>query len=325
MNYRSPEHVSADRLQALLDGALRPKERARVEEHVAACPRCSEELEGWRALFEDLAALPRLGPAEGFGGRVMASVELPGRVTLTERLGRAILALLPAPRPEHPTGELLQDYVDGSLPARQVARLDAHLTSCTTCSAEAAAWRGVYARLADVGAFAPREGFADRVMAAVRLPAQVHAPATARPVGARTLMGLRMPDWRPALVAVGRFVPRTRRAWAAISGIAITPAVTVGLVLYTVFSHPTLTPQALASFMVWKASDLLSAAWSGLSGFALDAGQAIGVDAVVRTLFEAPFMLAGGALAYSVVSVLALRVLYKNLLSGRRYARVSHS
>jgi hypothetical protein len=58
---------------------------------------------------------------------------------------------------------------------------------------------------------------------------------------------------------------------------------------------------------------------------ALDVSQAVGVDSLVRALFDAPFMLAGGALAYSVVSALALRVLYKNLLSGRRYARVSHS
>jgi hypothetical protein len=32
---------------------------------------------------------------------------------------------------------------------------------------------------------------------------------------------------------------------------------------------------------------------------------------------------AAGALAYSVVSVLALRVLYKNLMGGGRYARLS--
>jgi anti-sigma factor RsiW len=323
MSQESHEHASADRLQAFLDGALPPRERARVEEHLAACPRCSEELEGWRVLFEDLAALPRLGPAGGFGSRVMASCELPGRVPLTERLRRGLLAVLPSPRPEHPAGERLQDYVDGSLPARQVARLDAHLEGCTACSAEVDVWRTVYARLGGLEGFAPREGFADRVIAAVRSP--LPAPAAAAPTRVRALGGFRLPDWRRALVAVGRFVPRTRRAWAALSGVALTPAVTVGLVLYTVFSHPTLTPQALASFVVWKVSDLLAAAWGGLSAVALDAGQAIGVDAVVRTLFDAPFMFAGGALAYSLVSALALRVLYKNLFGGRRHARLSHS
>jgi anti-sigma factor RsiW len=323
MSNRSNEHTSAERLQALLDGALPTRERARVEEHLAACPRCSEELEGWRVLFEDLAALPRLVPAEGFRNRVMASVELPGHVPFVERLRRGLLAVLPSPRPDHPAAERLQDYVDGSLAARQVARLGAHLEGCTACSAEVDAWRAVYARLGGLESFAPREGFADRVMAAVRLPAL--APAVGTVPGARTPGGLRLPDWRRGLAVVGRFVPRTRRAWAAISGVALTPAVTLALVLYTVFSHPTLTPQALASFVVWKVSDLLAAAWGVLAGVALDAGQAIGVDALVRTLFDAPFILAGGALAYSVVSALALRVLYKNLLGGRRHARLSHS
>jgi hypothetical protein len=45
----------------------------------------------------------------------------------------------------------------------------------------------------------------------------------------------------------------------------------------------------------------------------------------VGALLEAPFMLAGGAFTYSLISVLALRVLYKNLLSGSRHARLSHS
>jgi hypothetical protein len=120
-------------------------------------------------------------------------------------------------------------------------------------------------------------------------------------------------------------VPKTRQAWAALAGVALTPAVTVGLVLYTVFSHPTLTPRALASFMIWKVSDLVSITWSALGALALDAGQSVGVDTVVGALLEAPFMRAGGAFTYSLISVLALRVLYKNLLSGSRHARLSHS
>jgi len=186
------------------------------------------------------------------------------------------------------------------------------------------AWRAVYARLDGVHLFAPREGFADRVMVAVRQRA-ASPVATVAAVEAARPAATRLPDWRRALVAVGRFVPRTRRAWATLSGVALTPAVTVGLVLFTVFSHPTLTPQALVSFAAWKLADLFAAGWSALAAFALDNAQVLGVDALVGALFDAPFMLAGGALAYSIVSALALRVLYKNLLDGRRHARVSHS
>jgi hypothetical protein len=99
--------------------------------------------------------------------------------------------------------------------------------------------------------------------------------------------------------------------------------VTAALVIYTVFSHPTLTPQALASFVVWKLNDLFAAGWSALASTALEGAQLMGVDSFVRAFLDAPWVVAGGALLYSVVSVLALRVLYKNLLGGRRYARLS--
>ena len=321
------DHLSADRLQALLDGALPPRERARVEEHLGACARCTEELEGWRLLFEDLSALPRHAPGEGFQARVMTSVEIPSALPLGARLRRRLLALLPATRPEHPGSERLQDFLDGALPALQVARLAAHLDECEPCASEAEAWRGVYARLGSAQAFAPAAGFADRVMAAVRLPAPV--PAEARTNRAPVVAGLRLPDWRRGLAvvsrAVARTLPKTRRAWAALAGIAVTPAVTVGLVLYTVFSHPTLTPRALASFAIWKITELASATSGAVVAFALDTGRVLGLGALARSLFEAPAMVAGGALAYSLVCAIALRILYKNLWGPSRHARLSHS
>ena len=330
MSIRSHEHVSAERLQALLDGALPARERARVEEHVAACASCAEELESWKLLFEDLSGLPRLGPTRDFRERVLAAVELPSRAPLTERLRRRWAALLPSRRPAHPVGERLQDFLDGALGAPQVARIATHLESCTTCASEVDAWRAVYGRLAGLERYAPSEGFADRVMAAVHVPALEAATAAStaaggRPSWARALTALRLPEWRRVLAPVGRFVPRTRRAWAALAGVALTPAVTVGLVLYTVFSHPTLTPQALASFAVWKLTELVASAWGAAGQLALDAAQVLGVDALFDALIDAPFMLAGGALAYSVVAALALRVLYKNLTGHRSHARLSHS
>ena len=327
MSIGSHDHLSADRLQALLDGALPPRERARVEEHLAACARCTEEMESWRVLFEDLSALPRPAPAHGFQTRVMASLALPSSAPLAERLGRRILALLPSPRPEHPGSERLQDFLDGALATRQLARLATHLEGCEACASEADSWRAVYARLGGLDAYTPRAGFSDRVMAAVQLPTPAEVQAKAR--RAPRVGALRLPDWRRALAVAGRVVPRvlpkTRRAWAALAGVAVTPAVTVGLVLYTVFSHPTLTPQALVSFAAWKATELVSAAWGALASLALDTGQVLGVDALARSLFDAPVMLAGGALAYSFVSALALRILYKNLWGHRRHARLSHS
>jgi anti-sigma factor RsiW len=307
MEQRTHEHLSAERLQAFLEGELPAGEVGPVEAHLAGCSRCTEELDTWRVLFHDLSALPQHLPSRGFGERVIAAVERPERLSLVARLRRRAGAFAPQPLSEHVASERLQDLLDGDLPARHVARVRAHVDTCAACTGELDAWRGVYARLSALDGFAPAPGFAERVLARLRA-----APAVTR-----------VPAWRRALATAGRFVPKTRRAWAAISGIAVTPAVTGALVLYTVFSHPTLTLQALSSFVIWKLTDVFTAAWGVLSTAALDAGQLVGLGSFVNALIDAPWAVAGGALAYSVLSVLALRVLYKNLLGGRRYARLS--
>jgi hypothetical protein len=175
----------------------------------------------------------------------------------------------------------------------------------------------------------PRESIADGGMAA-RQPARPAAPAIARPARTparsapreRALVVARRAAGRAAV----RLIPRTRRAWAALSGVAVTPAAVFGLVLWVVFSHPTLTPQALASFAMWQVSDLLAAGWNGLLATGLTVTSTTGFESVLQsltTLARTPLVLAGGALVYAAVAALALRVLYKNLITHRRYARVS--
>ena len=91
-------HLSAERLQAFLDGDLPAGDVARVEEHLAACVRCSEELASWSVLFEDLDGLPSLAPPAGFAERVIAGIQ-PAAPTVTV--------------PHHVPDELLQEYLDG--------------------------------------------------------------------------------------------------------------------------------------------------------------------------------------------------------------------
>jgi anti-sigma factor RsiW len=179
----------------------------------------------------------------------MAEVSVPVALPLVARIRARIAALGSDRRSGHFGPDRLQDFLDGALPARQMARIRAHVADCEPCATEARAWGQVYARLGGLARFAPEPGFPELVMA--RLGARSEAPA---PVVAAT--------WTRALAQAKRLVPQTRRAWAAISGVAVTPAVTVGLVLYAVFSHPTLTPGALASFVWWQLSDLALAAWS---------------------------------------------------------------
>lgn len=294
------EHASAERLQAFLDGELSPGEVAAVEAHLAGCARCGEELEAWRALFQDLAELPSHTPAWGFADRVLSRAPRE-RLSLAAGTLGALARLRPRAPKRHVSGELIQDLADGALAARHAARVRAHVDACAACASELRTWRTLQARLARLERLAPAPGFTERVLARVR-SAPVHAPA---------------PAWRRSLAAVGRLVPKTRRAWAALSGVALTPAVTAGLVLYAVFSHPALTPQALASFAIWKLADLYALASRALGAAALRGSQLLGMDVFADAVLGAPWVVAGAVLLYSILSVLALRVLYKNLASRR--------
>lgn len=314
-------HLSAERMQAFLEGDLPQAERSRVEEHLAGCARCSAELDAWRVLFTDLAALPVPEPASGFADRVMTRVRIPAENPSW------LASLLPSrtkfSKNRHLTGDVLQDLADGMLPARRATKAHAHLAACTTCADELEAWQGVMATLARVPRLGPGEAFADRVMAAVRTSAKSPANVVTRPA---TVPAVATP-WSRALVLARRLavrmVPRTRRAWAALSGIAVTPAAIFALVLWVVFSHPTLTPQALASYALWQLSDLLAAGWNGLLVSGTQAASTVGVESLIDSLTQSPLLIAVAALAYSAVAAVALRVLYKNLITHRRYARVS--
>jgi anti-sigma factor RsiW len=308
-------HLSAEQIQAFLeaDFASNEAERSRIEEHLAACPRCTAELDTWRVLFADLASLPVAEPRSGFADRVMSDVRI------REPKPSWLASLFPG-RTEHLTGDVLQDLADGVLPARRASRAEAHLAACATCAGELEAWRGVISTLAQVPRLTPSETFATQVMSALAHPVRAMVPKTARAAA-------EAPAWGRALAVARRLavrvIPRTRRAWAAVCGVAVTPAAIFGLVFWVVFSHPTLTPQALASYAAWQLADLLALAWNGIVSNGLEVASASGLESLLQTLAQSPLMLAGGALAYSAVAAVALRVLYKTLIVQHRYARAS--
>jgi anti-sigma factor RsiW len=308
-NGRNNEHLGAETLQALLEGELSERERIRTEEHLASCARCASELAAWSSLFDELGTLPTLAPAAGFRDRVLADVRAPEVLPLAARIAAAVGL---GGRDPHPTSDRLQEYVDGVLPGRRAARVRTHLDGCDVCTGEVAVWRSLAAKLGSLGRIAPAEGFAERVMARVRIP--VPAP-------------VRAPEWRRAVAWAWSLVPRTRRAWAAICGVAVTPLATIGLVLWTVFTHPALTPGALASFAWWKASGLLFAAWTALSRTALESESLFGLYSVLESVVRTPSALAAMFLFFSLGTVAAAWVLYRNLVPTRRvegrYAHVS--
>jgi anti-sigma factor RsiW len=305
------QHLGTEVLQALLEGDLPARECARAEEHLAGCARCAAELEGWRSLFRSLAELPVHAPSPAFSDRVLAGVARPEPLPLAARV-RTFLGL--ATHEGHPSAERLQDFAERLLPARQAARLEAHLEGCAHCAVEARAWREAFAHLGRLERLAPSEGFSGRVMAHVRVPAPVPAPAS---------------EWRRALAWARSLVPQTRQAWATVSGVAFTPAVTLGLVLWTVLSHPTLTPGAMASYAGWKVSEFVSFAWQAVASRLLESAGLFEVYSFVGSLPWSPPAVVGAFLALSLSSVAAAYVLYRNLITPHpmdgRVAHASHS
>lgn len=308
-NGRNNGHLGVETLQALLEGELSERERIQAEEHLASCARCASEMEGWRLLFDELGTLPTLAPEAGFQDRVLAGVRPAEARPLAARVA---VALGLAGRDRHPASDRLQDFVDGALPARRAARVRTHVETCSTCTNEVTVWRGLEAKLAGLGRVAPAEDFAERVMARVQIAVPAPAPAL---------------EWRRALARARSLVPRTRRAWAAICGVAVTPLTTMGLVLWSVFTHPALTPGALASFTWWKASALVSAGWTALSRTALQSESLFGVYSFLGSVVRSPSALVAMFLFFSLGTVAATLVLYRNLVPTRRvegrYAHVS--
>lgn len=315
----SHEHVSAETIQAFLEGELPGRERARTEEQLAGCARCAGEVESWRLFFAELGELPVLRPHEGFGDRVMAGVRIPRNLPLAARIRQRISAWMPGGAVQgHVPGKSLQDFVEGLLPARQVARIQAHLAGCGTCSKEVVAWRSVIGSLEGLGHWAPADGFAARVMDEVHIaaPAPARAPLREALVAAGS-----------ALAWAGRLLPQSPKAWAALSGVAVAPMATLGLLLHTVFSHPTLTPGALLSFVGWKAAAFSGMAWNATSAVLLESASLFRVYTFLESLAAAPATLAGGFAVFSCLMAAATWVLYKNLIAtpsvDGQYAHVS--
>ncbi len=316
MTGMSSEHLSAEVLQAFLEGDLPGREGASVEQHLGSCARCDSELEVWRSLFSELGSLPSRRPSEGFRDRVMADVRILAPLPLAARIRNRIVVLLPGRSDGHISAGRLQGMLEGLVPATQVARIEAHLSSCGQCASEADAWRSVFATLNRLPRLEPGEQFAGRVMSGMRMPAAIAA-------------SVRVPALHKAVALAGKLVPQTRTAWAALSGIAVAPAVTAGLAFSALLSHPTFTPGSLVAYAWWQFSDVVSAAWTALSGLALDIAQVTGALSLFDGLAAAPLVVAGGVLLYGAASVIALRVLYKHVYANHpldgRYVQVSAS
>jgi hypothetical protein len=73
MTRPSGAHLSSDEIDACLSGTP----SAAVQQHLDECPSCLDQVRVDREIAQLIAALPLVGPAEGFSERVMARVAIP--------------------------------------------------------------------------------------------------------------------------------------------------------------------------------------------------------------------------------------------------------
>jgi len=170
---------------------------------------------------------------------------------------------------------------------------------------------------AGLGHFSPSPAMAHRVMAEVGSGALARRRRIA-PLAAAA---------RSALGFLGRAVPKTRRAWAIISGVAVTPASIVALLAWTVFSNPLATPGNVAQFAWWQVNAAFAAVWGAIGDFVMGSPVLAQGYAMLDYLLATPAVAAAGAVSLGLLSCGSLWVLYKNLMPTRsvetRYARVA--
>lgn len=320
MNDERRSHLSGERIQEFLDGRLPDTARTRVEDHLAGCPRCRSAVASWRTLFSRLEELPELTPSPALRERVLEA--LPEGRSLWSRI---VDRLRPGARAgegaaRHPAPGIVLDYVDGALPGRARTRLEGHLEACGACRGEVGRWRELFAALEALPVLEPSPGFAEAVMARVRVEERSRAPA---PTGAvdRALGWLGTLEWPRALR------PRSAGQWALAAAAAAAPIAALTAGSLALFSHPQLTPGYLAAFLWWQVSGAAGgaagAAWSALTESAL----VFRAYSIVEGLGGSPGLVGIAAVAMAAGTVVSLWVLYRNLITtsgvDRHYAKLS--
>jgi anti-sigma factor RsiW len=320
MNVKQREndrHLSAELMQGFLDGEVSPAETSRVREHTASCARCRSELEAWRTLFSDLGELADVGPSPAFRERVLHSIPEPARVPVRTRVARWVGRHLPdglrgktpsvAPALLHPAPERLQDFLEGTLSRGEALGVEGHLHVCRDCRVEVEGWRALSTSLGELPGFDPSPEFSERVMAHVRVQL---AMVSAEPSFAERMQLL-----------AGSVTPRTRKRVAALAGAGLTPAATLGLLAYTVFSHPLVTLGNLFSFAWLEGSERIGTVSSGLVARTTESETLFRVYQALDVVLASPATVALAITGLGGLTFMAVWVFYRNVLAGTSHVR----
>jgi hypothetical protein len=209
----------------------------------------------------------------------------------------------------HLTGDRLEAYCDGSLAKDERVAADAHVAHCSQCRAEVEDWRAVYAALAALPRLGPRPGFADRIMARVRIPQPWHAR-----VGA----------------VLTRAVPRTTPGWAFAAAILSVPVLFVGGFAAWLLSKSYVTAHGLWMFATDRFAEGATQVASGAMSQVFESDVAAWLVTALTRLFDSAGARGVGAIAAASAMVVALsawilyRYLFRSPVRSTTHATYSH-
>ena len=204
----------------------------------------------------------------------------------------------------HPATETLEAYAEGTLESGDRAVFESHLLGCERCQAEVEEWRSLFAALETLPRFAPPTGFADRVMARVRIP-QPHTAWSAQALAQVRAAGQR----------AQRFMPHTTRAWGLVAALLALPILVGGAIVTWLLTRSYVTADALwvatVSTLDNGAQRLGTAVVQGAMSTDVAAWLATNLSTFVQTAgMRGVGVALGGAL---VMTTLSIWVLYRNL------------
>lgn len=151
----------------------------------------------------------------------------------------------------HLTEWTLEQLAEGMLSPTDQSEAMEHVEACARCSAELDGHRALFTALEGLPRFAPSAGFADAVMARVRVE----------------------PRASPAVARLRRWLPKTRRGWTLLSVALVAPAIPIVAAAIWLLTHPLVSPSALWQWTSLQAQEGARTAF----GYVLAWGSASGV------------------------------------------------
>jgi anti-sigma factor RsiW len=194
----------------------------------------------------------------------------------------------------HPESGQLQDFIEGSLDKPSAAVLESHVLGCAYCQKEVADLRSVFTALARMERFSPGLGFANRVMAQVKLPEPWYA--------------------RAGRYAAG-FAPRTTRGWAFASGLLALPLIGMGTLMLWVLSKPYVTGEGLIAFALKQTGTSLAVFGRNALSTIIQSDITLLLTRLAESVLSAGLAGAGAVVAsFAGMIALSAWILYQNLI-----------